>query len=251
VGFLKSAQRLQEAVEIYYRAVELHEKLAEKCPTVAYYRNALVDYRNNLASLLRSLGRVEEVEKVYRQAVSFWEKIASDFPVCRLELAHSYRDLGNFLRDVKHLQEAEEAYGKAVKILQEDLVTEFPKDSDNRQRVVDTYTTLASLLKMLGRNEQAEKVYRQALVLTQKLAAEDPKGAASAYFGFGWAYSHAANWKGAVEAYKEATELDPKLAAAHNNLAWLLSTCADPHFRDPRRAVEYARKPFSWHPPQA
>jgi hypothetical protein len=46
----------------------------------------------------------------------------------------------------------------------------------------------------------------------------------------------------AVAQFRKAIELDPKSAMAHNNLAWLLATCPEPQFRDPQRAVEFAKK---------
>jgi tetratricopeptide (TPR) repeat protein len=47
--------------------------------------------------------------------------------------------------------------------------------------------------------------------------------------------------KAAADAGK-AIELDPKHSDAHNTLAWLLATCPDAKLRDPKRAVELARK---------
>ncbi len=45
----------------------------------------------------------------------------------------------------------------------------------------------------------------------------------------------------AVRHYQEALRLSPDMAVAHNNLAWLLATSEDPHFRDPKQALEHAR----------
>ena len=46
----------------------------------------------------------------------------------------------------------------------------------------------------------------------------------------------------AVQHYKEALQIDPASAVSHNNLAWLYATCEDPKWRDPRAALEHARK---------
>jgi membrane associated rhomboid family serine protease/tetratricopeptide (TPR) repeat protein len=45
----------------------------------------------------------------------------------------------------------------------------------------------------------------------------------------------------AVDNYQEALRLNPDLAEAHNNLAWLYATCDDPKFRDARGALEHAQ----------
>jgi rhomboid protease GluP len=46
----------------------------------------------------------------------------------------------------------------------------------------------------------------------------------------------------AVQHYKEALEIDPNSAESHNNLAWLYATSEDPKWRDPRAALEHARR---------
>jgi tetratricopeptide (TPR) repeat protein len=46
----------------------------------------------------------------------------------------------------------------------------------------------------------------------------------------------------AILRYEEALRRDPKLAAAHNNLAWLYATSADPAYRNPKGALEHARR---------
>jgi tetratricopeptide (TPR) repeat protein len=50
--------------------------------------------------------------------------------------------------------------------------------------------------------------------------------------------------------YEKLLELDPGMAEAHNELAWLLATCPDPALRDPRRAVEAAAKAVDLRPRQ-
>lgn len=46
----------------------------------------------------------------------------------------------------------------------------------------------------------------------------------------------------AVEQYQAALRMNPDLAVAHNNLAWLYATCDDPKFRHPQQALEHARR---------
>lgn len=42
--------------------------------------------------------------------------------------------------------------------------------------------------------------------------------------------------------YLEAIQLNPNLAVAHNNLAWLYATAEDPNLRDPQAALEHAER---------
>jgi membrane associated rhomboid family serine protease/tetratricopeptide (TPR) repeat protein len=46
----------------------------------------------------------------------------------------------------------------------------------------------------------------------------------------------------AIGKYQEALRLDPDLAEAQNNLAWLYATCNDVEFRNPRAALEHAER---------
>jgi membrane associated rhomboid family serine protease/tetratricopeptide (TPR) repeat protein len=46
----------------------------------------------------------------------------------------------------------------------------------------------------------------------------------------------------AIKSYQQALSLEPDLAEAHNNLAWLYATCDDPKFRDPKAALDHAQR---------
>jgi rhomboid protease GluP len=46
----------------------------------------------------------------------------------------------------------------------------------------------------------------------------------------------------AIQHYQEALRLQPDMAVAHNNLAWLYATSEDPTFRDRRAALEHAQR---------
>jgi tetratricopeptide (TPR) repeat protein len=58
----------------------------------------------------------------------------------------------------------------------------------------------------------------------------------------GDAYAALGRWEEATSDYAKDVELRPNAAAAHNALAWLLATCPDAKYRDPRRAVTAARR---------
>jgi cytochrome c-type biogenesis protein CcmH/NrfG len=58
----------------------------------------------------------------------------------------------------------------------------------------------------------------------------------------------------AIIKYQESLRLEPDLAEAHNNLAWLYATCDDPKFRDSRAALEHAQlavKLTNWKDPNS
>ena len=68
----------------------------------------------------------------------------------------------------------------------------------------------------------------------------DPGVTATALTNRGLVEGRRGNWQGAIEDYREAIRLQPNLATAHNNLAWLLATCPEDVLRNGPEAVEHA-----------
>ena len=56
------------------------------------------------------------------------------------------------------------------------------------------------------------------------------------------AYVELGQWEEAIAQYNHLVEEGPQIAAAHNDLAWLLATCPDAKVRDAARAVELAKR---------
>jgi tetratricopeptide (TPR) repeat protein len=57
----------------------------------------------------------------------------------------------------------------------------------------------------------------------------------------------------AIEHYREALRLSPRMAVAHNNLAWLYATAEDPKVRDSAAALDHARQAVeltAWREPE-
>jgi Zn-dependent protease len=69
---------------------------------------------------------------------------------------------------------------------------------------------------------------------------DEPGVLATALTNRGLAESRRGEWQRAVEDYEEALRLQPKLAGAHNNLAWLLATCPVDSLRNGEAALELA-----------
>jgi Flp pilus assembly protein TadD len=62
------------------------------------------------------------------------------------------------------------------------------------------------------------------------------------------AYARLGRWARAIADQNRLVEMAPKSALAHNDLAWLLATCPQERLRDPKRAVELARKAVELEP---
>ncbi|RJP76876.1 MAG: tetratricopeptide repeat protein [Desulfobacteraceae bacterium] len=83
--------------------------------------------------------------------------------------------------------------------------------------------------------------YQEAIADFSQSLQKDPKFA-EAYVNRGIARKKMKNYQEAIEDYHKALEFEPESAEAMNNLAWLLSTCPDPQYRDGKQAIKIAKK---------
>ena len=71
-------------------------------------------------------------------------------------------------------------------------------------------------------------------------AGGEPGMVATAHTNRGLVETRRGNWQTAIEDYREALRLQPELASAQNNLAWLLAACPVDELRNGQGAVEQA-----------
>jgi tetratricopeptide (TPR) repeat protein len=85
-----------------------------------------------------------------------------------------------------------------------------------------------------GKHEEA------VALITKVIEGGEPGALAAALTNRGLAESCRGQWQRALEDYTEALRLQPELASAHNNLAWLLATCPVDSLRNGEVALEHA-----------
>jgi tetratricopeptide (TPR) repeat protein len=93
---------------------------------------------------------------------------------------------------------------------------------------------LGRRLRWQGKLDEAIALYRRAIALDPDLV-ESYRGLLEALHAQG-------KRDEAIAEIRAALAAKPKNAALHNNIAWILATCADARFRDPRLAVELGRR---------
>ena len=86
-----------------------------------------------------------------------------------------------------------------------------------------------------GRHDDAVELFTKVID-----AGGEPGVLATAHTNRGIVEGRRGEWQKAIDDYREALRLQPKLAAAHNNLAWLLATCPVDALRNGQEAVEKA-----------
>jgi tetratricopeptide (TPR) repeat protein len=116
------------------------------------------------------------------------------------------------------------------------------------QRAIDDYNQAirlsprdSSALNSRGHAYYKLKDYPQALRDYTDAIRMDPSNAA-AYTNRGDAYADRGDFARASSDYRAAIRIDPKLGRAYQSAAWLMATCPDERYRDPRLALEAAHK---------
>jgi Zn-dependent protease len=103
---------------------------------------------------------------------------------------------------------------------------------------------LQPMVELLNEGTSAVRTGRldDAVGLFTKLidAGGEPGVLATAFTNRGLVECRRGNWQRAIEDFREALRLQPDLANAHNNLAWVLATCPVDALRNGQEAVEHA-----------
>src|SRR5262249_32736190 len=134
---------------------------------------------------------------------------------------------------------------RAAAALVEKPVSASPAMADYRQYLAERHAELVDHLLATGQRKEAAKVRQWDVDFYEKLIAQFPNDrnyALAVSQARGQLHVQLGEWDKAISDYSRAIELEPKNASAWNNLAWLLATCPEPKFLDPKRAVELARK---------
>jgi tetratricopeptide (TPR) repeat protein len=223
--------KLDEAIVSFRKDVELDPKNAGKHDrlgsflarqgkvdeAIAFHKKAieldpkLVAAHTNLGNALSRQGKVDEAIACHRKAIELDPNFA---------LAHN--NLGHALMKKGQLDEAFACYREALR-----LKPDFGLALGNLFHLGNT------LLRQ-GKLDEAIAAYRKVIELNPKFA--------SAHTNLGIALYRQGKQDEAIACYLKAVEVDPKSAGPHNDLAWFLATGPDPKFRDPKRAVELAKK---------
>ncbi len=140
-----------------------------------------------------------------------------------IELNRSYGDAyfnrGEVLYELGQFQQAIEDYNQAARLM--------PNDSA-------VFNSRGHAYYRLGDYQAAVADYTQAIQ-------HDPRNAA-AYTNRGDAYADKGRFDQAATDYRNAIRIDPNLGRAYQSAAWLMATCRDEQFRNPKLALQAANK---------
>jgi Flp pilus assembly protein TadD/serine/threonine protein kinase len=189
-------------------------KLGELNEAITRLRRAIVlkpddaDAHCNLGTALERQGKVDEAIAAYRKAIAL-----------NAEQPNAHNNLGAVLARQGRLDEAIAMFQKAVALKTDDA---------------DAFRNLGLALQMKGKVDEAVAAYRKAIALKPR----NPV----AHNNLGLLLEKQGKPGEAITAFRKAIALQPENAQAHDNLAWILATSPDPKLRDPRRALEHAKR---------
>jgi tetratricopeptide (TPR) repeat protein len=175
---------------------------------------------NNLGLALRAKGDVNGAITAYRRAIA-----------ANPNLAHAHNNLGLALQAKRDGEGAIAAFRRAIAC---------------DPQYASPHYHLGNALRARGDMDGAIASYRKAI--RRKLPHP------GAYYNLGAALESQGKSAEAIAAFQGAIGIQPGYSLSHIRLAWLLTTCPEPKLRDPKRALEAARKavqlapqsPWAW-----
>ncbi len=225
---LEARNQLDEALAEYKKAIELAPKNAATWNGRGGVYSNLKQWDNAVADYAKAI----ELDPKYvpawiRRGLAYsnlkqWDKALADFSKA-IELdpkeAVTWNGRGGVYANLKQWDKAVADYSKAIEL--------DPKDASAWYGRGFVYAQL--------------KQWDKALADYSKAIELDPNNV------YAWdnrraVYLQLGQWDKALADFSKAIELDPKNANLHNNQAWLLATTPNPKGRDPRRAVDLAKK---------
>ncbi len=225
---LKSQGKLNEAIQHYLWAlqfkpndVDIHINLGNALQSqgrieeaVGYYHRALqldgesAEANYNIGVVLQSQGRIEEAISYYRRVLAV-----------RPNDVKTHYNIANALRLQDRLDEAISHYRQAL------------QGQPNDARV---YNNLGGVLSAQGKSDEAISYYRRALQINP----DD----ALVHSNLGRGLKVVGRFDEAIKHLREAVRLGPDYVTALNEVAWILSTHANPNLRDADEAIEFAER---------
>jgi eukaryotic-like serine/threonine-protein kinase len=133
----------------------------------------------NLLTRVKDIGFEDQLDPIQedflKNALAYYEQFttrASRDPAVRLEHGRAYQQMGDIQRKLGRSKESEQAYRKAIEILEP--LTTAAAGTEPKRELARSRTLLGNLLVRLGADkDQIEALYRQA-VETQQALASDP-----------------------------------------------------------------------------
>jgi tetratricopeptide (TPR) repeat protein len=228
-GFAYSnLHQYDKAIADYTRVIELKPDDAEAWVNrggayahLRQFKKALADYsraielRPDLALAWYNRGNTHETLRQHDNAIADYSRAIE----LKADDAQAWYGRGHAHSALRHYDEAVADYSKAIEL---------------RPDFAEAWCNRGNAYVNLRQYDQAVAEYSRAIELKGDLVL--------AWYNRGDAYVRLRRWDKAIADFAKAGELSPASPAALNRRAWLLANCPEPRLRDPRQAVELAKK---------
>ena len=172
----------RESADYYLRAKAVFERLLAQSPGVREELEYLHGCYQRLQFIRLQNGEIDQAIQDSRQAVEIASRLSRADPNdvwSRANLADDYGNLAGALSRAAHPQpEAQPAAQKAIKLIEE-VVARDPTNTEFQGVLSAAFTTAGDVCQRRGDYRRALGYYRQALAVTQSIAATDAKNVAS------------------------------------------------------------------------
>jgi len=211
ISVLQQHQSNAAAMQSAQKAVELLRQLLREDAENSNYASALAGSLKHVSLCAAVAGQLAMAEDAIQESLAITEQLTADHPEVTLYRERVYGGGGGggliglaYLREhAGRLKDAEAVY-RRVLAGRESLVADFPQVERYRLAVLDARLSLGMLLWRLDRHDEAADEFRNVQALGEELAEENQ--------------------------------------VARDYLAWLLAVCPATGIREPRRAIELARR---------
>lgn len=222
-GELSQARNcLERSLAVYPEHVKALNNLGALCVKESRFEEAITHARRAVeldadcveawqthGAALLALGKTDEAMSVWREAIAHAPKLTGE----------SRASLAAVLLQQGKIEEAKAECEAALAL-------------DPKQ---------VSALNILGAAQQQAGQWKESAESFERaLAVDDAQ--ATVHFNYAQTLRQQRRIAKAVEEYERTIELLPESVLAYTNLAWVLATCPDEAIRDPRRAVEVAKR---------
>jgi serine/threonine-protein kinase len=255
-GVLRSVGKHDEEIGAYRQAIDDYQTLRAVRPDVPLYREGSAIAGTDFGQLLHELGRNAEAHAELTRALETFTELIGEYPRVyqyHQELALCRDNLGEVLGDLGRNEEAKSEHEAALDVF-EQFSHQFPDVREFWERQAVSRSHLAGVLHKLGLHDQAKEQFSTAVGTMNELIQADPdvpryrNELAFIHSHLGVLCQHSQETVEAEKAFQTALELWEGLAAQTpspeylHNLAKFLTNCPHHPFRNPQRAIQFAKK---------
>jgi tetratricopeptide (TPR) repeat protein/serine/threonine protein kinase len=252
----------EKAIADYTKAIELKLDFSE-----ALFRRGMAYAKLHqddkaIADYTRVIGlKPDEVEALVNRGAAYadlrqYDKAVADYSRAielKPDLAVAWCNRGNANSNLRKHDQAMSDYSRAIELKPEyveawynrgrarsalrhydEAVADYSRAIELRADFAEAWCNRGNAYVNLRQYDQAVAEYSRAIELKGDLLL--------AWYNRGDVYVRLRRWDKAIADFAKAGELNPARPAALNRRAWLLANCPESRLRDPRHAVELARK---------